>query len=344
MHIFWMAFFTSPCLRQRSSVFVLAILLVLLIGYVDHITEWELSVFIFYALPIFLFARRGDLRMALLVAVLCGLAWYWANHGSQPYHSVSGYLWAAINRLAYFISVAIGGTALHDQREQMRARLEESERARALEQEIVRVSELEQMRIGQDLHDGLCQHLAAIDCAAACLKADLETETRPEAEAVGAIQQMLKDAVVEARNLARGISPVHAEADDLPAVLQELADTTNQRSGIEAVFTQYGEAVPLEPQTALHVYRIAQEAVRNAVKHAAAARVDITLNCKDDFLILTVADNGRGFAGTPNSKGMGVGSMRYRARLIGAELDIATGPQGGTTIQCKLSCQHADKS
>ena len=107
--------------------------------------------------------------------------------------------------MAYFLFVAIGGAAMKAQREEMRARLEAMVRARELEQEIVRVSEHEQMRIGQDLHDGLCQNLVAIDCALACLKSDLEGKRLPETEAAEVIRRMLKEAFVEARSLARGI-------------------------------------------------------------------------------------------------------------------------------------------
>lgn len=320
---------------DRIPLLIAAFALIALIGYADYVTEWEWSLFIFYAFPILLFARRGDLRLAILAAVLCGIAWFWANMGSHPYRTTSGYTWASVNRLAYFIFVAIGGTALHNQREEMRARLQAMQRAQALEHEIVRVSEREQMRIGQDLHDGLCQQLAAIDCAAACLKADLEIEARPEAGAADAIQHMLRDAVLEARSLARGISPVHADADDLPAVLEELADKTNQAGGVVATFTQTGEVRRVDPQTALHLYRIAQEAVRNALKHAQASRIEIHLQ-EGNSLKVSIVDDGGGFVFRSTSKGMGVGTMRYRARLIGAELNIAPRGGGGTIVTCTL--------
>lgn len=338
-----MRFPALPPQLQRILLLAAAFALIVLIGYADYQTDWEWSLFIFYALPILLFARRGDLQLAIFAAVLCGIAWFCANKDSHPYRTASGYTWASVNRLAYFIFVAIGGTALHNQREEMRARLRALQRAQALEHEIVRVSEREQMRIGQDLHDGLCQQLAAIDCAAACLKADLETEARPEAQAADTIQQMLRDAVLEARSLARGISPVHADADDLPAVLEELAEKTSQTEGVTATFSQTGEVRRMDPQMALHLYRIAQEAVRNALKHAQASRIEIEL-LEGESLKVSVADNGRGFTGTPNAKGIGVGTMRYRARLIGADLDIAPRPGGGTVVTCLLPLSGASSA
>jgi signal transduction histidine kinase len=326
----------------RSLVFAEALILMLLIGYVDYLTSWEWSLFVFYALPILLLARRGELKLALVVAVLCGAVWLLANTGTHPYRTVGGFVWASINRLAYFIFVAIGGTAVHNQRQEMEARLEASQRARSLEHEIVRISEREQMRLGQDLHDGLCQRLAAIECAATCLKVDLEVSKRSESQAASAIQGMLKDAIVEARNLARGISPVHADAEDLPAVLEELTLVVNQEDGPAVTFAQAGDIRRLEAQTALHLYRIAQEAVRNAVKHAEPTRIDIELRQDDAGLHLEITDNGRGFARTTGSKGMGLGTMRYRARLVGAELAVKERIEGGTVVSCTLPLAHAD--
>lgn len=321
---------------NRTLLVLATAALVVIIGVADYFTDWEWSMFIFYAIPILVFANKGSLKLALVTAILCGVVWHVANMASHPYRTTAGYTWASFSRMVYFIFVAIGGTALRKQREEMRARLEASQRARALEHEIVRVSEREQMRIGQDLHDGLCQQLAAIDCAAACLRADLETQDRPEASAAEAIQKMLKDAVLEARSLARGISPVHADAEDLPAVMEELTASANLADGIEATFTQEGTEPSLPPQTSLHVYRIAQEAVRNAIKHAGCSRIDIRLRQTAETLEVSVMDDGKGFVEKTNVKGMGVGTMRYRARLIGAELIMERPESGGTKVRCVL--------
>jgi len=323
--------------NSRRFILLEAIALTLIIGYVDYLTIWEVTLSGLYAIPIWMMAWRGDLRRAVFVAILGAAIYYWVNVDSNPYKTTSGFVWASVNRLVYFLFVAVGGTALRNQREEVRTRLESNQQIAALEHEIVRVSEREQMRIGQDLHDGLCQNLAAINCAVACLKTDLETDAREEASAAGRIQSMLQDAVIEARNVARGISPVHTDAEDLAVVLEELVAGINPGEPMRARFTQIGEVGHLDPQISLHFYRIAQEAARNAIKHAEATEVAIVLQEEEHVVKMTVSDNGRGFTGTPSlSKGMGLGTMRYRARLIGAELDISSKIGKGTVITCIL--------
>ena len=113
-------------------------------------------------------------------------------------------------------------------RDATQAKMDALERTARLEREIVRTSEREQMRIGQDLHDGVCQNLAAIDCATECLKAELENTGLPAAVTARAIQKLLRDTIVDARSLARGIFPVHMDADGLCTALSDLVSTTNQ--------------------------------------------------------------------------------------------------------------------
>jgi len=93
---------------HRSVALLWAIILMLSIGYVDYLTTWELNLSVFYSIPILMMAWRGDLRMALLMAMLCGAVYFFANTGSHPYKTTSGYVWASINRLVYFVFVAIG--------------------------------------------------------------------------------------------------------------------------------------------------------------------------------------------------------------------------------------------
>jgi len=326
------SFIDTFCKQSRGLVLLEAIVLALLIGYVDYVNA-AFSLMIFYAIPILMVAWCGNRRLALAVAALCGTLWFLAHAESHHHRTRSAFVWSSVSRFAYFAFVAVGGTALRRHREELRARLDASQRARALEQEIVRLSEREQMRLGQDLHDGLCQSLAAIDCAAACLKRDLEAEARHEVGAVATIQDMLQAAIVEARNLARGISPVHADIEDLRAVLEELAVATNQAGALTASFSHSGSGRHPEPQISLHLYRVAQEAVRNAVKHSQGSRVEIELQQEENGLRLVIADDGQGFSGAP-SKGMGLGTMRYRARLIDAHLNIANRPGGGAVVTC----------
>jgi len=331
-------------LQTQSKVFLLveALALVALIGAADAISGWDVSLFLFYAFPILLAVWFGDRRLALVCAVACGVAWFWANNDSHPYTTAYAYAWAAFNRAMYFLFVAFGGTAMKQQGEEFRARMEALTRARELEQEIVRVSEREQMRIGQELHDGLCQNLAAIDCAAACLRTDLEAKALPEAATAEAIQRLLKEAVVETRDLARGIFPVQMDADGLAAALEELVGGTNRPPRVAVTFECDGEAGIDDPQTAMHLYRIAQQALNNALSHAAASLIRLRLCWEKDGMTMSIADNGRGFSPALRpSQGMGLRTMQYRAHLIGAELVVESNPATGTEVRCTLTFPHA---
>jgi signal transduction histidine kinase len=324
--------------QPQALLFIEALILVAVIGMLDSIGGWDVSLFLFYAAPILLVVWFGNRRLAILCAITCGVVWYWAKMDSHPYGTIQAYAWATVNRMASFLFVAIGGTAMKRQREENRARIEAMMHARELEQEIVRVSEHEQMRIGQELHDGLCQNLAAIDCAAACLKADLQAKSLPEAEAADDIQKMLKDAVVEARDLARGIFPVQMDSEGLPAALEELVATTNRVRPMVTTLEVRGDVRIKNPQISMHLYRIAQQALNNALTHAGASRVIIRLHWEASQMVMTITDDGCGFVQHPGSpsRGMGLRTMLYRSRLIGAKLLVESKPSMGTEVRCIL--------
>lgn len=332
------------CAQPKAVILSECVLCVLSIGYADYVTTWQWTMSVFYAIPIMIGVWCGPRRSGAILAILSAVAWYVANMNQHPLLSERAYLWAGFNRLAYFLFVAIGGAAMKTQRDEIRARMEAMTRARALEQEIVRVSEREQMRIGQDLHDGLCQDLAAIDCATACLKSDLQDRAVPEAAAAENIQKLLQDAIVEARNLARGISPVHMDAENLPAALEDLVTSANRTNQAVITFAVNGKITIGDTQTAIHLYRIAQEALRNAIRHSGASRVSVELNEEGERYTLAVWDNGRGFKGSPGpTTSMGLGTIRYRARLLGASCEIDSKPGSGTVVRCSLPLHHASQ-
>jgi len=337
-----MTFSAALHAQPKALIFLEALVLVLVIGILDSVGGWDVSMFLFYALPILLVVWFCDRRSAILCALICGVVWFWAKKENHPYATSPAYLWATFNRLAYFLFVAIGGAAMKNEREENRARMEALTRARDLEQEIVRVSEHEQMRIGQDLHDGLCQTLVAIDCAAACLKADLEARSLPEADAAAVLQKLLKGAVLEARGLARGIFPVQMDAQGLPTALEELVATTNRSRQLVATLELDGDVGVHDPQVAMHLYRIAQQALSNVLTHAHASQVTVRLSRQGDWLTMSVTDDGCGFLQTESlPRGMGLRTMRYRARLISGELAVETDPSRGTQIRCLLPLPDA---
>ena len=308
-----------------------------IMGWVDFVTGKEFSLFGLYAIPIFMSVWYGTWRSGILMALVCTFVWWYANKDVMPFDTWWGYWIAAGSRLILFLMVAVASAVMNSKQEVDRARIEALERTRELEQEIVRVSEREQRRIGQDLHDGLCQHLAAIGCAAKSLADDLEACGRSEATAASEIEDLLKKAVVEARDLARGMFPVQMDAAGLSAALEGLASTTSRLTTTVVEFREHGEAHVSDAGAAMHLYRIAQESVANAIKHASPKRVCITLESAKDALRLKIDDDGSGFFEEPTKvNGMGLRTMAYRARLIGATLEIKEREGNGTCVVCEM--------
>jgi signal transduction histidine kinase len=319
--------------------------LMAIIGWIDYVTGNELSIFALYGAPIFMAVWYGSWRMGIAMALICTAVWWWANIEQSTFTTWWGYHVAAGSRMILFIMVAVASALMKAKQGADRARIEALERTRELEQEIVRVSEREQRRIGQDLHDGLCQHLAAIGCAAKSLADDLEKTHHPEVAAAQEIEQLIKKAVVEARDLARGMFPVQMDAAGLSAALEGLASTTTRLTSAVVTFMEVGEPHVADAGTAMHLYRIAQESVANAIKHGAPRKVDITLESQRNSLRLKIEDDGAGFFKHPSVVGgMGLRTMAYRARVIGATLEIRERNGSGTGVLCELKTGTSSKT
>lgn len=204
-----------------------------------------------------------------------------------------------------------------------------------LEKRLLEVTDREQARIGQDIHDGLSQQLVGASLNVALLKEDLSARAQPVRERAEKIAALLNSAITQARTLARGLYPIKLETEGLLPALQELAMNVADQSKI-ACDLECPQVIPVhDPTEAIHLYRIAQEAVNNALKHARAKRITISLAVEDDKVRLSVSDDGVGIAvETPGWSGMGLHIMRYRAEMIGAKLTIQPGKTGGTIISC----------
>jgi len=211
--------------------------------------------------------------------------------------------------------------------------LERAERER-LEREAEEAVKKEQRRIGQDLHDGLGQQLTAIEILCAGLKEDVAGDTRLTTQ-VEQIARMLRASISQVRTLARGLVPLTDQPNALWDSLVELVQQANSLGRTKCRF-DCPRVVLLHDQTmAGYLFRIAQEAVNNAVKHSRAKRIIVSLVRRKGALVLTVSDNGCGFV-TAGVSGLGLQVMRHRADTIGAELTVETFPARGTTIRCRL--------
>jgi signal transduction histidine kinase len=208
---------------------------------------------------------------------------------------------------------------------------------KTMEKQVAEISDREQQRIGQDLHDTLCQQMVSIAFAAELLRDKLERYKLPEAAQAETIADMINEGISQARHLARGLYPVRLEMDGLASALEELAATVEARSHIACRFTPE-ERVLIDDQVAANnLFRIAQEAVSNAVKHGHCKNISIGLGAVDEEVLLSVKDDGTGFPDEmASSRGMGLHIMNYRALMIGAALDIRRGAAGGTIVLCSF--------
>ena len=204
-----------------------------------------------------------------------------------------------------------------------------------LEREILLVSDREQRRIGIDLHDGLGTHLTGVALMARGLARKIRADRPIAPDEVEEIAQLLGDGIEQARRLAHGLNPFLLEARGLSVALQELVSDVQTRSGVDCSFEEEGDGPPLESEQAMHLYRITQEALTNAARHAQAAHIRVVLHRSNRLVRLAIMDDGNGVDPlTASGSGMGLSIMRYRAEMIGARLSVAGAPGGGTAVTC----------
>jgi signal transduction histidine kinase len=251
---------------------------------------------------------------------------------------------ALILMVCYFVVVWLL-TSLRSLHRELEARVRErtlaleremAERER-LEEEILRVSEREQRRIGHDLHDSLCQHLTGTALAGQVLGERLAAKSLPEAADAGKVVELVEEGITLARNLARGLYPVEMEAEGLMAAFQDLANNITKGARVRCVFECGAPVLMHDDAAATHLYRIAQEAVRNAIQHGKPKRIGLTLSERNGLVTLTVEDDGLGVAEEVHkSGGLGIRIMAHRAAMIGGTFTIEPAATGGTIVACSI--------
>jgi two-component system sensor kinase FixL len=206
-----------------------------------------------------------------------------------------------------------------------------------LEKEILEISDREQRRIGQDLHDGLCQHLAGIELMSQVLAQNLSLTSKTNAAKVAKIASHVRDAISHTRSLARGLSPVTIESEGLASALHELATNTEKIFHVQCRYDFEEPVLIPDHAAATHLFRIAQESVSNAIKHGKAKRLVISLREARGRIILKVSDNGAGFPKRSfKTKGMGLRIMQSRAGMIGGTIAFERNSGGGTSVICAV--------
>lgn len=207
-------------------------------------------------------------------------------------------------------------------------------RQKQLEREVLEILDQERARLARDLHDGLGQTLAGISALSAKLSRRLGASNNltASAEAIE-IAQLLNEAITETRDLARGINTVDLDEGGLDWALKALALETEDRFPVSCTFASDCPFVGAE--VGAHVYRIVLQAVNNALKHGQGDRIEITLRAKDGKGLLSVRDNGKGLREVGGiSRGIGLRTMDYRARLIGGSLKVQRRASCGIVVTC----------
>jgi signal transduction histidine kinase len=326
---------------SSTSLTLVCLILIGLIGYIDYLTGYERSLLLFYLLPISLAAWFGSFAVSVIITLVCVVVWVLSDLASGIPALGFWNIGMAFASCVLFAGVLAKLGALVrelDRRvEERTAALErEMTERRRLDQQIARVADRERRRLGHDLHDTLGQHLTGTALAAQVLKEKLAARSAPESCEAEKLVDWIEEGIDLTRNLARGFFSPELEAEGLMVALQTLADTVRERFGINcAVDTD--DSIHIHDSTvANQLYQIAQEAVTNSAKHAAARHIDIRLRLDGPELCLSVIDDGVGFPDKPRSEGLGLRMMHHGAALTGATFDVRRNGDRGTVATCRL--------
>ena len=209
-----------------------------------------------------------------------------------------------------------------------------------LQREVIDVEARERSRIGNDIHDGLGQSLTAISLALKQLEQQLERDGLPYKPIVNRISESVRACIGDASRIARTLTPVIADNYGLREALGRLAQEVNDTTGIRCFLSVTDEGCRHGRELETQLYRIAQESVSNALRHADPSEIHVEYVCDGTQSRLEVLDDGRGIpAAGYRDVGLGLRSMRYRAGLLGATLEVVQRPKGGTRVTCVCACR-----
>jgi hypothetical protein len=207
---------------------------------------------------------------------------------------------------------------------------------RLLEKQVIEIGNREKTRIGQDLHDSIGQQLTGISLSVKALEKALVSEgLTGQLENLSGISKMVKDAIIQVKELANGLVPITLKEEGLVFSLMTLAEYTNRIYGIETV-TDFDESLVVEDlDISTHLYRLAQEAINNAVKYAKPDKITMTLKKDEKELELHIIDDGIGYE-NKNKKGLGLKIMQYRTNLMKGHFSIFKRQEGGTAVRVRV--------
>jgi PAS domain S-box-containing protein len=214
--------------------------------------------------------------------------------------------------------------------------IEDIQREKEFQLESLRVSEREQQRIGQDLHDDLCQVLAGLSCLMRVVESRIAAKAPEEVATLKELNQQLVDAMLRTRALTHGLFPGKVQVSDIRGALLELVSQVRARFAVE-IHTKFEGRFPKHsPAQIIQIYRIVQEAINNALKHGRAKKIDVLLEARADRMELTVTDDGSGLTHSENpAPGVGLSIMNYRAAALGGEIVVQNTASHGVVVRLK---------
>jgi signal transduction histidine kinase len=323
----------------------------LVIGYFDYLAGTDTTFSAIYLFPIGIAAWFLKRRIAYILAILSSILWVTGDIAAGAhYTSIVIPLWNLAARFAIFVfatQLISESRKLHDDLEtraveraaKLTAEIAMRER---LQRELLQISEREQERVGHDIHDSLCQHLTGTALAGQVLAENLKSQSSTDADDAFRVVELLEEGISLARNLARGLNAVELSNNGLTAALSDFATSTSDLFNISCRLDCPQPFLIDDMHIAVHLYRIAQEAVGNAIKHGEAKNVVVQLENSQSGKLLRVMDDGIGLPPMHiNGRGMGLRIMSYRSELIGAKLDVRARNTRGTVVTCLLPLREA---
>lgn len=318
--------------------------LVLVIGLADYATGFELSLLGFYLVPVCLAVAIVGWRFGTLVSVLSVVIWLGGDFLAGVRYAnpiVPG--WNAVIALGTFLFVAWLLSGLISMHRDMERRVEQrtaalteenAERVR-LEKILLGISERERRAVGRDLHDGLSQHLTGTALVAQATWAKTSARSPEEAADLLRVIRLIEQAIEQTRGLAKGLLLAEIEHDGLASALHDMCVSMQAQFHVACAARCAGALDLGSGGKATHLYRIAEEATRNAIRHGKAKRVEITVTEEENQLVLEVCDDGMGMQ-WPDVRGAGLGLriMEHRATIIGGTFSVGAAPGGGTRVAC----------
>jgi signal transduction histidine kinase len=335
-------------LTHRSPLWTMSVSLLLLVvvGVVDYKTGFERSWLVFYLLPVALGTWFVDWRFGVILCALSVTVWIVGDiEAGAVYSSPSVPIWNASTAVIFFLVVVWLLHRLHSLLNQLEDRIrqgtadlrQEMKVRERLEKDVTEAAERESQRIGHELHDSLGQHLTATSLALQVLRGKLATEYSPRSNDVDQAVELVEQGIDLTRKIAKGLFPLELEGEGLAAALLELSRVTAQNHHV-ACELKCDSSVRLSDSTvATHLYRIAQEAVINAIRHGHVSQIVIELSRRDTNLTLSIKDDGIGLpAPLRENHGIGLRIMSSRAGMIGGTLSVRNQAKGGAIVTCDL--------